>query len=383
MYRQLTLNRRRVLQGLGVAAATATAGIVTPLDAALGVPAPADRQDTAPARGEPTLHAYRDYGWLRGFNVVPSWGARVEDAWWFYDGRKMRDEVALARQVHANCIRLWIEFTAWYRDPEQIAARFLDAVAAIAESGMKTMPCLFNRWHDSKFDYGGTYSANFRDGWTQALDYVRAMVTPLADDDRVLAWDLCNEPQAHDLSSELNRREVAWLGEVAAVVRASGARQPITIGTMNGGNIDTFAPLVDVLCAHPYARDRAGLEASIVSYRELSAKHSKPLLVNETIPGSLDDAVRAEGAKYYTELLGEAGFGWMGWALREGAAISTRRDRIDGNGFRGDGFHPFFTADGRLRPGSEFLREKPARVAPWEEVCSTTICRHAEFLHRE
>lgn len=26
------------------------------------------------------LHRYPDYGWLRGFNIVPTWGARIEQA---------------------------------------------------------------------------------------------------------------------------------------------------------------------------------------------------------------------------------------------------------------------------------------------------------------
>jgi len=73
----------------------------------------------------------------------------------------------------------------------------------------------------------------------------------------------------------------------------------------------------------------------------------------------------AAAALFYDELLGAAGFGWMGWALREGRAISTRRDRYDGNGINGEGFHPFFTKDGSLRVGLEFLKEKPKRLAPW------------------
>jgi len=39
------------------------------------------------------------------------------------------------------------------------------------------------------------------------------------------------------------------------------------------------------------------------------------------------EAIAAAAARFYDELLGTAGFGWMGWALREGRAISTRRDR--------------------------------------------------------
>jgi len=61
-------------------------------------------------------------------------------------------------------------------------------------------------------------------------------------------------------------------------------------------------------------------------------------------------------ARFYTEKLAAAGFGWMGWALREGQAVSTRRDRCDGNGIEGVGYHPFFNRAGQLRAGLEFLR---------------------------
>ena len=56
---------------------------------------------------------------------------------------------------------------------------------------------------------------------------------------------------------------------------------------------------------------------------------------------------------------------WMGWGMREGKAISTRRDRYDGNGLNGEGFHAWFNADGTLRAGLEFLLEPPRFPAPW------------------
>lgn len=326
----------------------------------------ADAQTTAHA---PTLHVYPDYAWLRGFSVVPSWGARIEEAWWFYDGARMREEVALAKQVHANCIRVWIEFSAWMANPEKVTASFFDAVTAIAGCGMKTMPCLFNRWHDSMWDYGGTYTEDLFRSPKPKLDYVRALVKPLAGDDRVLIWDLCNEPQARDQNSEVNRKEFAFLKLVADTVRECGARQPITIGTMqNDGNIGTYAPLVDVICGHPYDHTRAEMEAKIAVYQTVRRQYAKPFLVNETITGSLDDATRAQVARYSTELLTAAGFGWMGWALREGKAISTRRDRYDRNGIDAQGFHPFFTKEGKLRPGLEFLTERPKLRPPWEKA---------------
>jgi hypothetical protein len=325
------------------------------------------------APGKPTLHCYRDYSWLRGFSIVPSWGARIEEAWWSYDSARMRRELLPARLMHANCIRLWIECTAWMADPDRVTADFLDAVAAIDEAGMKTMPCLFNRWHDARYDYGGTYLENIDKGWGIQQEYVRALVTPLATDTRVLLWDLCNEPQsgaawAKEMNAEHSKREHDWLAAIAQTVRRCGARQPITIGTMVGNNIETFADLCDVLCGHPYATDRAGLERLIAGFRGLREKFGKPFLVNECIPGGKDDRERGALAGIYCELLSRAGFGWMGWALCEGKAISTRRDRVDANGIRKFGFHAFALRDGRLRGGLEFLTEKPRLAPPWETV---------------
>ncbi len=357
--RSCVLSRRQALQW---AAASTAAAILGPRPATA---------DTLPAR--PTMHVYNNYGWLRGFSIVPSWGARIEEAWWAYDGRRMREELAPARLMHANCIRLWIECTAWIADPDKVTASFLDAVAAIAEAGMKTMPCLFNRWHDTRYDYGGTYLENLYKNWDVQKDYVRALVKPLAHDDRVLLWDLCNEPQggaswAKEMAAEQARKEHDWLAMVAKTVRDSGAQQPITIGTMTGANIEAYADLCDVLCGHPYAHDRAGLEKLIASFHALRQKTGKPFLVNECIPGGEDDRERGALAKIYIDLLGEAGFGWMGWALREGKAISTRRDRVDANGIRRFGFHPFALKSGKLRDGMDCLTEPPKLRAPWEKA---------------
>ncbi|MFC1452323.1 hypothetical protein ACFLSJ_03150 [Verrucomicrobiota bacterium] len=314
------------------------------------------------------MHNYTDYGWLRGFNVVPSWAARIEQAWWEYDGRRFREEVALARGVHANCIRLWTEFTAWMADPEAVRARFLDAVAGIAEQGMKTMPCLFNRWHEWSYDYGGTYIEDLHRNWTPKLDYVRALVDPLASDPRILMWDLCNEPQWPRLDAENKNRETDWLTAVADTVRTSGARQPTTIGVMQfEDQMDHFAPLCDVLCCHPYGRTPEQLRDMLDVCKRIEQKHAKPMHCNECIPGCLDDQRRAECARWSIAALEEAGYGWIGWGMREGKTVSTRRDRYDGNGLDDQGFHAWFTADGSLRAGLEFLRDPPRRRAPWEK----------------
>ena len=81
----------------------------------------------------------------------------------------------------------------------------------------------------------------------------------------------------------------------------------------------------------------------------------------------MDDAKRAEVARFYTEMLSAAGFGWMGWVIREGKAIATTRELHDGNGIEGGGYHPFFTKEGKLRDGLDFLTEVPKLRPPWEK----------------
>ncbi len=309
------------------------------------------------------MHNYTDYGWLRGFSIVPSWGARIEEAWWNYDPAAFRAEIAPARHFHANTLRLWIEFTAWMAHPEDVTAAFLDAVAAIDEAGMKTMPCLFNRWHDRQFDYGGQYMENLQADIAPHFDYVAALVEPLATDDRILIWDLCNEPSTGNASQPLY--EYYWLAAIRDVVLRSGAKQPVMIGTMYPGQIDLFAPIVDVLCCHPYLEELTAIERVMAELRVIRDKWSKPMLCNETGLGAVDGHERGEHTKLLFPILEQQGIGWMGWALRPGAAISTRLDRMDRNGLRHEGYHPWVEPDGSPRKGLEWLTDPPKRRAPW------------------
>jgi hypothetical protein len=348
---QPILTRRETLK---IGAAAVLGGLMSPSGLAAAESAKA-----------PSLHVYPDYAWLRGFSVVPSWGARIEEAWWNYDGARFREEVALAKSVHANCIRLWIEFTAWMADPDKVTAHFHDAIKAIDEYGMKTMPCLFNRWHDEKWDYGGQYVDDLYREFPPKLDYVRALMKPLAADPRVLMWDLCNEPNSASLEEKWSQYELKFLTAVAVAARECRPQQPVTIGTMTGTNIEIFAPLCDVLCCHAYVHTPEELKQQIESFKAIGRKQGKVMLVNECMPGCLDDKRRAALVKFYAQMLSEGGLGWMGWALREGKAVSTRRDRYDYNGLNSEGFHPFFTSKGKLRGGLEFLQEPPRLLPPW------------------
>lgn len=100
--------------------------VISGFEVASAQPLPAEPRPLPPAP-KPTINVFESYGWLRGLNSIPSWGARIEEAWWSYDPVAFRQEMALVRAIHGNCVRLWIEFTAWMADPEAVQARFMDA----------------------------------------------------------------------------------------------------------------------------------------------------------------------------------------------------------------------------------------------------------------
>ena len=138
MHTESTLTRRRTIAVLAAVFGGASAAPV--LAQTSTTPKPALPVTPKPSFPKPTLHVYPDYGWLRGFNYLMPWVARIEDTWWFYDGRKIREDMALACSVHANAIRLWIDYSVWYRDPEKVTASFLDAIAAIDENLAEKYP---------------------------------------------------------------------------------------------------------------------------------------------------------------------------------------------------------------------------------------------------
>jgi hypothetical protein len=61
------------------------------------------------------------------------------------------------------------------------------------------------------------------------------------------------------------------------------------------------------------------------------ADHQRPfaklMLSDDTVSSGLDDRRRAASARWTVLMKENAGDGCMGWGVREGKAVSTRRDR--------------------------------------------------------
>lgn len=335
---------------------------------------------------------------IRGFNYSGSWGTSGLDVWQHHDQGLMAVEIARGKRYFPgwNTARWWLSHDAFQRNPERFLANLEAGLAVFAGHGILVIPVLFNRWRDPVCDFGGVALEHIVDGLslyttsadfaTASLDddgsmrvaaihrrFVAAVVRAHADDPRILAWDLCNEPfmgaYLDDDASPIRRAERRWLEWLAELTRAAGATQPVTIGNFPSiSALRLTESFCDVLSFHPYyvpsptgtladspVASRPGFEAMLDEAVELARTAGKPLVANETVWGSLDDATRVETLRYTLGELVRRDIGFTAHALHHSLVADLHAP--EWGPVSGPGRLEFINADGSLRPGHEAFNE--------------------------
>jgi hypothetical protein len=191
-----------------------------------------------------------------------------------------------------------------------------------------------------------------------------------ADDDRILAWDLCNEPlmgaYVNDADSPILQGEMQWLSWVRQVCKAARASQPMSVGNYsNLTAIRLTEPLSDFISFHPYYIPNWGerststmprFESFLDDVVSFAQSVGKPLvLANETVWGSDSDAEHVEFTRYTLSELGRRGIGFTIHALHH-SLVADLHAREYGPVGR-PGRLEFINADGTLRAGHEIFNE--------------------------
>jgi len=196
-------------------------------------------------------------GWPVGCNYVPSNAINQLEMWQAetFSPEIMDRELGWAADLGFNTVRVFLHQLPWEQDPEGFLAR-IDQFLAIAYShGIRTMLVLFDSVWDPFPKLGKQPEPRHNvhnSGWVQCPgydvlndptryddlhDYVHGIVSHFKNDDRVLIWDLFNEPDnmnitsykdddyAHhkaELSMLLLKKTINW-------VRVINPDQPITM----------------------------------------------------------------------------------------------------------------------------------------------------------
>jgi hypothetical protein len=202
---------------------------------------------------------YREQPWLVGSNYIPADAINQLEMWQAdtFDAGRIDTELGWAESLGMNTMRVFLHDLPWGQDAEGFRRR-LDAFLTIADKHhIRPLLVLFDSCWDPKPRLGRQHEPKpgvHNSGWVQspgaaALDdpaqiprleaYVKGVVGAFANDQRILGWDVWNEPDNTNAGSYTDPadkvgRVLALLPQVFAWVRSVQPTQPLTSGVWRG-----------------------------------------------------------------------------------------------------------------------------------------------------
>ena len=296
------------------------------------------------------------YGGIRGFGYQPSYEATGYSIWRQFRPEKFDRELGLGKKYFPkiNTVRYWLSFDAFAVDPSAFAENFTSSLEIAHNHGLKVIPTLFNNWHSIP-GFGGIADEMLNYWFVnygkkgEASNYVfrpyfEKIVGEHSIDDRILAWDLCNEPHNNG-NFQLT---LEWLTHSYKLCKFLGAKQPVSVSVQGGlGQLSAVEAISDLFMIHPYFVKPEQLP-EMVNY---AVSQKKGILATECCWGSMDDAERVKTVVSDCGNLARAGIGFLPHALHESLVGDLHRPQF-GILSSASSMH-FIEMEGSLRPGHE------------------------------
>lgn len=280
---------------------------------------------------------YAKQGWLVGCDFIPSTAINQLEMWQAatFDTATIDRELGWAAALGMNTVRVYLHDLLYQQDAEGFLQRMDQFLQIASRHHIKPLFVLFDSVWDPFPKLGtqrGPKPGVHNSGWVQnpgkeaLLDstqyprletYVKGVVGKFASDDRVLGWDVWNEPE--NMNNEYYRKMeppnkadivLVLLREAFQWARSVNPQQPLTAGLWAG---DWSAPeklkpietlMVeesDVISFHNYDK-AASFEKNILELQ----RYGRPILCteymargnNSTFEGSLPVAKKYNVAAY-------------------------------------------------------------------------------------
>jgi hypothetical protein len=263
--------------------------------------APQEKERVAPDRWtEQAAHDwYAKQPWLLGANYIPATAINELEMWQAdtFDPQRIDKELGWAESIGFNTMRVFLHDLLWKQDPKGFQKRIDIFLTIASKHHIKLLFVLFDSVWDPNPHLGKQRAPTpgvHNSGWLQspgakALEdpeqyarlegYVKGVVGAFAKDDRILAWDIWNEPDNSNAGSykdPANKADLvsALLSQAFAWAREAHANQPLTSGVWKGEDWSVSSNLneteriqleqSDVISFHSYDKPDA-LEKRIVS----------------------------------------------------------------------------------------------------------------------
>ena len=307
---------------------------------------------------------------IRGFNYQPSYGSYGLEIWGEkFDASKIKKELGLGKKYFPkmNAVRIWLSHDAFLKNPERFHNNFEVALKIGERLELSFIPVLFNGWH-SYPDFGGI-SIEQISYWGEGerfnnlfLPYLEGIVLSHIDDQRILLWDLCNEPFNNAPSSEAKDIIFNWLQRIYQASKKFGSKCKISVGSVpNMESVKMLEPISDVITIHPYyawnvwVKEKRVFKEFLDEAVHFADKVNKPLLATETGWGSLNDKQRSETLAFELGELKKRGVGWLVHLLHHSLVADAHRPEF--GPVSGAGYMACIEADGSRRAHHEILNQ--------------------------
>ena len=298
---------------------------------------------------------YAGLPWLVGCNFIPSTAINQLEMWQpdSFDPETISRELKWAAEIGFNIVRVYLHNLLWQSDKagvEERINRFLDIADRYQ---IRTMFVLFDDcWNDDPqlgkqpapkpgihnsgwVQSPGSKLVTDSSSWSVLENYVRGVISTFALDDRILIWDLYNEPGnngLHEKSLPLLQSAVAW-------AREANPSQPITVGLWYENKLlnDFQLSTSDIITFHNYHP-----ADNLMKQIKLLKEYDRPLICTEYM-------ARTQGSLFEKSLpiFKRENVGCINWGLVNGKTQTIYPwGSPGGSEPPGLWFHDIFHSDG-------------------------------------
>lgn len=228
---------------------------------AIAATAPAQSQ-TPPARWSQNAAKewYARQPWLVGSNYIPATAINELEMWQAdtFDPQRIDLELGWAESIGLNTMRVFLHDLLWQQDAQGFQKRIDKFLQIASKHHIRPLFVLFDSCWDPNPHLGKQREPRpgiHNSGWVQSPGakaladpaqyprleaYVKGVVGAFAKDDRILGWDLWNEPNSgegnypgQDAKNKFEL-ELTLLPQVYAWARSVHPTQPLTSGVWKG-----------------------------------------------------------------------------------------------------------------------------------------------------
>ena len=252
---------------------------------------------------------YREQPWLIGCNFTPSTAVNQLEMWQAetFDPETIDRELGWAASIGFNTVRVYLHDLAWQADPDGFKKRISRFLKIADKRGIRPMFVIFDDcWNDNPKvgkqpePIPGVHNSRWvrspgnkfvidPNSWSRLELYVKDVVGSFRKDERILMWDLYNEPG----NSGLGNKSLPLLKAAFRWARQAKPMQPLTVGVWSGRlkELNDFqVQASDIISFHNYGN----ADSVRRSIKDLKP-HGRPIVCTEYLS-------RPRGSRFQTHL---------------------------------------------------------------------------------